>query len=227
MLRRHVARSASTRSSSARTRRFRRCSCASRTSIRPAAAPTATRAPTPTRSAGRRRAQPLPMIRDPRVVFDQLFGVGATPQRARRAARGGSQHPRLAAARRSRGCRRRSAPADRARLGDYLDDVREIERRIQKRRGVQPQRRAARAARRADRRARLVLRARQADVRPAGARVRVRHHARLRVQAGPRRVEPHLSRKRLQRRVPLRVASRRARGPDPRLREDQHATTSA
>ena len=45
----------STRSSSARTRRFRRCSCASRTSIRPAAAPTATRASTPTRSAGRRR----------------------------------------------------------------------------------------------------------------------------------------------------------------------------
>ena len=39
---------------SARTRRFRRCSCASRTSTRPAAAPTATRAPTPTRSAGRR-----------------------------------------------------------------------------------------------------------------------------------------------------------------------------
>src|SRR5262249_60360982 len=24
--------------------------------------------------------QPLPMVRDPRVVFDQLFGVGATPQ---------------------------------------------------------------------------------------------------------------------------------------------------
>src|SRR5262249_50758784 len=29
--------------------------------------------------------EPLPMIRDPRVVFDQLFGVGATPEaRARR-----------------------------------------------------------------------------------------------------------------------------------------------
>src|SRR5207245_9505757 len=24
-------------------------------------------------------SQPLPMVRDPRVVFDQLFGVGATP----------------------------------------------------------------------------------------------------------------------------------------------------
>ena len=29
--------------------------------------------------------EPLPMIRDPRLVFDQLFGVGATPEaRARR-----------------------------------------------------------------------------------------------------------------------------------------------
>ena len=44
----------STRSASARTRRCRRCSSASRTWTRPAAAPTTTRAPTPTRSAGRR-----------------------------------------------------------------------------------------------------------------------------------------------------------------------------
>ena len=55
----------------------------SRTSIRRAAAPTATRASIPTRSAGRRRTQPLPMIRDPRVVFDQLFGVGATAEERR------------------------------------------------------------------------------------------------------------------------------------------------
>ncbi len=53
--RRHLARPVSTRRSSARTRRFRRCSCASRTSTRPAAAPTATPASTPTPSAGRRR----------------------------------------------------------------------------------------------------------------------------------------------------------------------------
>ena len=67
-------------------------------------------------------------------------------------------------------------------------------------RGAQQQRRAARAARRADRRARLVRRARQADVRPAGAGVRVGHHARVRVQARPRRVEPRLSGERRQRR---------------------------
>ena len=45
----------STRRSSASRRRSRRCSCASRTSIRRAAAPTTTPASTPTRSAGRRR----------------------------------------------------------------------------------------------------------------------------------------------------------------------------
>ena len=44
--------------------------------------------------------RPLPMIRDPRVVFDELFSVlkaGAHAGRARRAAGRGSQHPRLAA----------------------------------------------------------------------------------------------------------------------------------
>ncbi len=27
--------------------------------------------------------QPLPMVRDPRAVFDQLFGLGATPEQRR------------------------------------------------------------------------------------------------------------------------------------------------
>jgi hypothetical protein len=75
--------------------------------------------------------EPLPMIRDPRVAFDQLFGVGATPDeraRHRRADRSildwiTGEVQRLQA---------RLGPADRARLADYLDDVREVERRIQK-----------------------------------------------------------------------------------------------
>ena len=46
--------------------------------------------------------QPLPMIRDPRVVFDQLFGVGATP-----AERQASAARRIAAS--STGSARRSA----------------------------------------------------------------------------------------------------------------------
>ena len=53
--RRHVDGPAVRRRSSARTRRFRRCSSASSRSISPAAAPTATPASTPTRSAGPRR----------------------------------------------------------------------------------------------------------------------------------------------------------------------------
>jgi hypothetical protein len=75
--------------------------------------------------------EPLPMIRDPRYAFDQLFGVGATP--AERAARRIEDRSILdtitaAVAR----LRNDLGPADRARLSDYLDDVREIERRIQK-----------------------------------------------------------------------------------------------
>jgi hypothetical protein len=74
--------------------------------------------------------QPLPMIRDPRTVFDQLFGVGATPAE-RKERRGedksildwlGSAVSRL---------NKNLGAADKARLADYLEDVREIERRIQ------------------------------------------------------------------------------------------------
>jgi len=76
-------------------------------------------------------SQPLPMIRDPRVVFDQLFGVGATPaeRRERRAEDRsildwlGTSVNRL---------KKDLGAADRARLDEYLEDVREIERRIQK-----------------------------------------------------------------------------------------------
>ena len=76
-------------------------------------------------------SQPLPMVRDPRLVFDQLFGVGATPaERKDRRAEDrsildwlGSSIGRL---------KKDLGAADRARLSDYLEDVREIERRIQK-----------------------------------------------------------------------------------------------
>jgi hypothetical protein len=75
--------------------------------------------------------QPLPMIRDPRLAFDSLFGVGATPEeRALRRAEDRSildlistQLARL---------NKEIGAADRARLSNYLEEVREIERRIQK-----------------------------------------------------------------------------------------------
>ncbi len=75
--------------------------------------------------------QPLPMIRDPRAAFDQLFGVGATP--AERATRRLEDRSILDTINASVArLRRELGAADRARLGAYLDEVREVERRIQK-----------------------------------------------------------------------------------------------
>ena len=77
--------------------------------------------------------KPLPMIRDPRVVFDQMFGVfgtGATPEERR--ARRAEDLSILDFVQDSAGrLLSRLGPGDRARLGDYLDTIREIERRIQ------------------------------------------------------------------------------------------------
>jgi len=75
--------------------------------------------------------EPLPMIRDPRAVFDQLFGVGATPAaRAERRRRDRSILDWVTEA--VADLKASLGPADRARLDEYLEDVREIERRIQK-----------------------------------------------------------------------------------------------
>jgi Protein of unknown function (DUF1552) len=74
--------------------------------------------------------EPLPMIRDPRAVFNQLFGLGSTPQdRAQRRQANASIldwiNGQVADLKKELG------PQDRVKLGDYLDNVREIERRIQ------------------------------------------------------------------------------------------------
>src|SRR3954449_4899447 len=75
--------------------------------------------------------QPLPMVRDPRVVFDQLFGVGATPEERLQSLKADrtildwitTQVGQL---------KRDLGAGDRARLNDYLENIREIERRIQR-----------------------------------------------------------------------------------------------
>jgi hypothetical protein len=75
--------------------------------------------------------KPLPMIRDPRAAFDQLFGVGATAaERAaqRRADKSILDWITIEASR----LKKNLGAADRARLSDYLENIREIERRIQK-----------------------------------------------------------------------------------------------
>jgi hypothetical protein len=71
------------------------------------------------------------MIRDPRYAFDQLFGVGATPEE--RAARRRTDKSILdwMASEVSR-LRNTLGAADRARLDSYLDDIQEIERRIKR-----------------------------------------------------------------------------------------------
>jgi len=74
---------------------------------------------------------PMPMIRDPRAVFDQLFGVGATAE-ARRSRRKDDQSILDWVSESVNELKRKLSPADQARLSDYLEDVREIERRIQK-----------------------------------------------------------------------------------------------
>ena len=75
--------------------------------------------------------EPLPMIRDPRVAFDQLFGAGGTAEE--RAARRRTSRSILdwitgevAQLKRTLG------PADRERMERYLENVREIERGIQR-----------------------------------------------------------------------------------------------
>ena len=71
------------------------------------------------------------MIRDPRAVFDQLFGIGATPE-ARAARRRRDRSILDWVTQSTNQLKQRLGAADQARLGEYLEDVREIERRIQK-----------------------------------------------------------------------------------------------
>jgi hypothetical protein len=75
--------------------------------------------------------QPLPMVRDPRAAFDQLFGVGATPAERAAIRRADASILDWISTEVSR-LRSQLGTADRARLSDYLENVREIERRIQK-----------------------------------------------------------------------------------------------
>jgi hypothetical protein len=76
-------------------------------------------------------SDPLPMIRDPRTVFDQLFGGGATPEeRTTRRREDRSIIDSVTAS--VQRLKAELGAADRARLTTYLEDVREIERRIQR-----------------------------------------------------------------------------------------------
>jgi hypothetical protein len=75
--------------------------------------------------------EPLPVIRDPRVVFEKLFGVGGT--REERANRRMTRRSILDfVASEMSSLKRTLGPEDKTRIDRYLDDIREVERRIQR-----------------------------------------------------------------------------------------------
>ena len=74
---------------------------------------------------------PLPMVRDPRAVFELLFGAGGTPeQRAARRAQDRSILDWMMEE--MTGLRRELGPEDQRRLDQYTNNIREIEQRIQR-----------------------------------------------------------------------------------------------
>jgi hypothetical protein len=74
--------------------------------------------------------EPLPMIRSPRTAFDMLFGAGGSPEeRARRRRTYGSILDWVA--REAASLSTDLSAADRRRVDQYLENVREIERRIE------------------------------------------------------------------------------------------------
>jgi hypothetical protein len=74
---------------------------------------------------------PLPMTRDPRQVFESLFGDGGTP--AQRSTRLKEKRSILDQVIRDAARLQKELPAsDRSRLASYLDGIREVERRIQR-----------------------------------------------------------------------------------------------
>ena len=74
---------------------------------------------------------PLPMLNNPRLVFEKLFGDGDSSAE-RRARRQESRSLLDSVTGQVSALQRDLPPGDRRRLGQYLDDVREVERRIQR-----------------------------------------------------------------------------------------------
>ena len=75
--------------------------------------------------------EPLPVIRDPRVAFEKLFGVGGSAEE--RAARRRTRRSILDfVASEMSSIKRSLGPEDRSRVDRYLEDIREVERRLQR-----------------------------------------------------------------------------------------------
>ncbi len=148
-------------------------------------------------------AAPLPMQNNPQVVFERLFGDGNTA--AQRKARRDQSISLLDSVLGEASALQRKLPAaDRTRLDQYLTDVREIERRVQKAGQQLSDDLPIPAA--PDRCAQGRRRAHQVDVRPAGAGVAGGDHARLHVPDVQGAEHAGLPEERRARRVPHPVA---------------------
>ena len=175
--------------------------------------------------AGGAPTTPLPMENNPRAVFERLFGDSGSTDPTARLARIQQDRSILD----SVTARGRAPAADRSgraiarKLDEYLDAIRDVERRIQKAEEQSdqelPLRRAAR------RHPGHLRRAREADVRPAGAGLSDRPDARHHVHDGPRVQRPDVSADRRARCAPSDLASSERGGEDREAREDQPATT--
>ena len=75
---------------------------------------------------------PLPMEINPRKVFERMFGQGGSAAERAGAHPGRPQHPRRDHRAKRPACSCSSAPSDRQTMTQYLENVREIERRIQR-----------------------------------------------------------------------------------------------
>ena len=161
---------------------------------------------------------PLPMEINPRVVFERLFGEPGTPEQ-RRAHRQRDLSILDVITDEANALRRGLGVRDRARFGEYLDNIREIERRIQ--RSEEHTEHPADDAGRADRHPRQLRGSHRADVRPDGRRLSDRPDAGRDIHDVAGAQPANLSADRRVGSAPRRVASRQRSGEDREGRQDQ------
>ena len=152
----------------------------------------------------RNPTMPLPMENSPQVVFERLFGDGSNA--ALRLSRKKEDRSILdSVTEKVSRLQSELDPSDRTRLTEYLDDIREIERRIQK--AEQQSANEGNVPEAPVGMPESVRGSFEVDVRLAGPRVSRRHHAHYDADVRPRYQRRNLSDQRQSRRLPRRVAS--------------------
>ena len=165
---------------------------------------------------------PNPMELNPRVLFERMFGGdGATAEQ--RVARLRDNLSILDGVTASvKDLSKGIDSKDKARVNDYLENVREIERRIAK-----AEKQNSESTDYGAPEAPVGIPDSFADhanavVRPVGHRLPGQHHQRRQLHAGPRAQHPHLSANRRARRPPSRVASPERSAAHGNAGQDQH-----